>query len=456
LNMSYRVQTLTRLSVVAVLLGCAGKSVTSPAATSASPETIAMVRAAAVPLTGGPTDYDPLLALVGNARVVLLGESTHGTHEFYVERTRIAQRLITDKGFNAIAIEGDWPDAYRVNSYIRGEGTDQSAEQALSSFTRFPSWMWRNEEARDLVVWLRNYNMTKPADQRVGFYGLDVYSLYPSIDAVLAYLRTVDETAAGRARSAYQCFESYRPDASSYGAATATGANCKSQAEQVLQEMEERSTNRPADAQAEELLFSALRNAKSVVNAEAYFRTSYLGGMSTWNLRDANMSSNLEAIERHLQLTTGRPPKIMVWAHNTHTGDARHTEAGDPGEFNIGQLTRQRLPGESALIGFFTYSGEVVAASQWDAPGIAQPIRNSLPESFTAMFHATALERFLLLLRGGGAVQEELSKPRLERAIGVVYAPATERQSHYFQTKLAQAFDAAVFIDRTTPVRPLK
>ena len=444
-------------SLALAIISC-GRSPGDPFGEGGAPDpsVVALVQKAAVPITGAATDYDPLIQLVGDARVVMLGEATHGTHEFYQERARITQRLIAEKGFSAIAIEGDWPDAYRVNQYVRGLGQDMSAEQALSSFTQFPQWMWRNEEVRDLVRWMRTYNDARPASERAGFYGLDVYSLYESADEVLAYLGRVDPAAAGRLRALYSCFGQWRPDASAYGAATQRGTICQTQAEQGLSEMTNRATSRPADPVEAEALFSALRNAHTVVNAEAYFRTSYLGNMSTWNLRDQEMADALTAIEDHLRASTGRESKIVVWSHNTHTGDARVTQSGEAGEHNIGQLVRERHDGASLLVGFHTYTGTVMAASAWGEPGRDQPMRAALPESYSGIFHATGLSRFLLPLRDAGQHAAALSDPpRLQRAIGVVYAPNTERQSHYFSARLGQQFDAVVFIDTTRAVTPL-
>ena len=421
------------------------------------PAVVALVAQAAIPLSDAGTDYDALMQIVGDARVVMLGEATHGTHEFYQERARITQRLIAEKGFSAVAIEGDWPDAYRVNQYVRGLGQDASAEQALSSFTQFPEWMWRNEDVRDLVRWMRTYNDARTASQRAGFYGLDVYSLYESADEVLAYLGRVDPAAAGRVRALYSCFGQWRPNAAAYGSATQRGTTCQTQAEQGLQEMTNRAAVRPADPIEAEALFSALRNAHTVVNAEAYFRTAYLGNMSTWNLRDQEMADALTALEDHLRTSAGREPKIVVWSHNTHTGDARVTQSGEAGEHNIGQLVRERHDGASLLVGFHTYTGRVLAASAWGETGRDQPIRAALPESYSGIFHATRISRFLLPLRNAGPHTAALSDPpRLQRAIGVVYAPNTERQSHYFTARLGQQFDAVVFIDTTRAVTPLR
>ena len=451
-----------RLSLMTLALGtqaCGGGS-TGPAdggGGTANESTVGLVRQAAIPLTGAATDYDRLMQLVGDARVVTLGESTHGTDEFYRERARITQRLITEKGFSAVAIEGDWPDAFRVNQYVRGIGQDASAEQALSSFTQFPQWMWRNEAVRDLVSWMRTQNNARPVAQRVGFYGLDVYSLHESIDEVLTYLDRVDPASAGRVRGWYACFNASRPDAQSYGAGTRGGTSCQNQAALAVTELTNRANTRPSDPVEAEALFSAVRNANSVANAERYFRTMYQGGASTWNIRDEEMADNLIALEQHLATTTGRQAKVVVWAHNTHVGDARVTQPGEEGEHNIGQLVRQRLGDASVLVGFHTYAGSVFAARAWGEAGFDQPLRPARGDSYAGIFHATGVPNFLLLLRNAGPLAEALSAPStLQRAVGVVYAPTTELQSHYIRARLGQQFDAVVFFDSSRAVKPLR
>jgi erythromycin esterase-like protein len=285
------------------------------------------------------TDYDPIVAAAGNARVVFLGEQTHGTHEFYRERARITQRLVLERGFRAIAFEADWPEIERVNRYIHGEGSDRSAQESLGGVTDFPLWMWRNTDMRDLVEWLRTHNAALPTQQRVTVYGLDVYSLYPSADAVVAYLETVDSEAAGRARGQYACFAAYRPDPQRYGASATGSQTCEAQAAAVRAELQRRATN--------------------------------------------------------------------------------------------------------MLVGFFTHHGTVMAAPVWGRSGRVFDVRPALPGSYSDVFHAAAQGNFLLML-GDAAVSAALGTSRLERAIGVVYVPASERQSHYFLARLAQQFDAAV------------
>ena len=416
--------------------------------------TIAAVRTAALPLTGAASDYDTLVALAARARVVFLGEQTHGTHEFYRERARITQRLIRERGYRAVALEADWPEVERINRYIHGEPGDASAEQSLGGFTDFPLWMWRNTDVRDLVQWLRAHNAPLPPEQRVAIYGIDVYSLYTSADAVVTYLQSVDPAAAERVRKQYACFAPHRPDPQRYAAA-AQSRSCQAQAATVLAEMRQRATTRPADPAAANALFSALRNAHSVVNSEEYFRSLYLPGISTWNLRDQRMEDALLAIDEHLSTDAPERARIVVWAHNSHVGDARATEMGEGGEHNVGQLIRQRLGGESLLVGFFTHRGKVMAAPEWDAPGRVFDLRPALTGSYADLFHAARAANFMLVLRDP-TLMTPLSGPRPERAVGVVYNPATERQSHYFLARVANQFDLAIFFDQTAAVTPIR
>jgi len=450
------------LSILLLILiaGCAQLGGPQSSTASNDPATtraIEAVRQAARPLTGRPEDYDPLLELIGESRFVLLGEATHGTQEFYEERARITRRLIQEEGFSAIAIEGDWPEADRVNRYIRGLGDDPGAEQALASFTdEFPDWTWANTAMRDLVVWLREHNARLPAERRVGFYGLDLYSLWPSAQAVVELLREVDPQAAQRADQRYYCFEGYRKDLHEYGRTAATHPNrsCQRRAVEEVRELEAlvQAEARQIDAARRERLFGALQNARVVQGGEEYFRLLYRGGLSSWNVRDRHMANTLDELAAFLG-AQGKPAKVVVWAHNTHLGDARLTHMAAEGELNVGQLMRQRHDGEAVLVGFTTYTGTVMAASQWgDRPRIKE-IRPSIPGSYSALFHASGVSDFLLLLRDQ-PVARDLPGPRLERAIGVVYLPRRERE-HYFPARLPQQFDAVIHFDETQAVEPL-
>ncbi len=418
------------------------------------------VREVAHPLTGAAADYDPLLELIGDARFVLLGEASHGTHEFYRERAQITQRLIQEKGFTAVCAEADWPDAYRVNCYVRGAGDSANADEALSGFKRFPTWMWRNRVVLDFVEWLRQHNEHLPRGApKTGFYGLDLYSLYTSIQAVLGYLDNVDPEAARRARHRYGCFEHFGEDTQAYGYAASFGLSesCERAAIEQLVDMQRHALEhaRRDGLMAEDEQFYAEQNARLVKNAEEYYRTMFSGRVSSWNLRDRHMVETLDALMAHLS-RHGQHTKVAVWEHNSHLGDARATEMSRRGELNVGQLVRERYGDEAVLIGFSTYTGTVTAASDWDGPAERKRVRPGLPESYEALFHETGQPSLLLRLRNGGSMAEGLDTPRLERAIGVIYRPETERLSHYFTARLARQFDAVLHFDETRAVEPLE
>jgi erythromycin esterase-like protein len=419
--------------------------------------TIQALRGTVRPLKGEAEDYDPLLELIGDARFVLLGEASHGTHEFYRERAQITKRLIREKGFTAVAVEADWPDAYRVNRYVRGRGDDAEAIEALAGFRRFPAWMWRNADVLDFVGWLRAHNdeaRTRP----VGFYGLDLYSLHASIEAVLNYLGKVDPKAAERARVRYACFDYYGEDTQAYGFASGLGLGPSCEREVLNQLVDLRRSAAEYALRdgriAEDDYFYAEQNARLVSDAEQYYRTMYRGEISSWNLRDRHMAETLEALVEFLG-HRGGAPKVVVWAHNSHLGDARATAMGTRGEWNVGQLVREQHGRYAVLVGFATHDGTVTAASNWDAPAERKRVRPALPGSYEAIFHGLGLGRFLLCLRGENKVAS-LGSPRLERAIGVIYRPDTERASHYFPACLPAQFDAVLHFDRTRAVEPLE
>src|SRR5436189_565689 len=416
------------------------------------------VREAAQPLEGNARDYDPLLNLIGEARFCLLGEATHGTHEFYRERAEITRRLIKEKDFTAIAVEADWPDAFRVNRYVRGSGDDGSADEALSGFKRFPTWMWRNTVVLDFVEWLRDYNSSLPTNAaKVGFYGLDLYSLYTSIEAVLGYLNKIDPAAAKRARYRYSCFEHFAEDTQAYGYAANFGLteSCERDVIEQLIELRRRATDYASrDGRvAQDEFFFAEQNARLVLNAERYYRAMFRGRVESWNLRDQHMAETLGALVSHLN-TQGQTVKVAVWEHNSHLGDARATYMTDYGELNVGQLVRERYGSEAVLVGLTTYKGTVTAASDWDGPAERKRVRPALEDSYEASFHDTDISNFLLPLRGPDS--EAFRSSRLERAIGVIYLPRTERQSHYFNARLADQFDAVIHFDETNALTPLE
>ncbi|MBS1883175.1 MAG: erythromycin esterase family protein [Actinobacteria bacterium] len=409
------------------------------------------------PLNGGAGDYDRLLDLIGDVPIVMIGEASHGTHEFYRERARITRRLIEEKGFRAVAVEADWPDAYRVNRYLHGATEDGDAEEALRGFRRFPTWMWRNAEVLDFVGWAREHNRLTEPGEEVSFFGLDLYSLATSMAAVIAYLDRIDPAAAARARRRYGSFEQFGGE-QEYGRAVTLGIS-ESARRGVVEQLVELCRSAEAYLRrdgiaAEDEQFYAEQNARVVVGAEEYYRAMFAAPTETWNLRDRHMAETLERLDAHLG-RTGSPSKIVIWEHNSHVGDARMTEMGRRGEHNLGQLARERHPDETFLIGFTTYTGTVTAASAWDAPAERKVVRPALPESYEALLHALDEPRFLLDLTSPAAA-DELLQPRLERAIGVIYRPETERQSHYFAARLAAQFDAVIHIDETRAVEPLE
>jgi erythromycin esterase-like protein len=411
-------------------------------------------------LKGAASDYEPLLRRIGNSTFVLLGEASHGTHEFYRVRAEITQRLITEKQFTAVAVEADWPDAYRVNRFVRGESEDAGAAEALSSFKRFPTWMWRNSDVFEFVNWLRRHNDSLGAGHsKAGFYGLDLYSLHESMNAVLQYLNKIDPEAARRARYRYSCFDHFGEDAQRYGYAAQVGLSesCQDEVVKQLTELRQKAadySSRDGRVAADEFFF-AEQNARLVKNAEEYYRSMFRGRVSSWNLRDRHMSDTLDALFNHLQRRDGHA-KVVVWAHNSHLGDARATDMGSGGELNVGQLARERHGADAVLIGFSTYAGTVTAASDWDTPAEKKRVRAALADSYERLFHDSGMGSFGLLLTDESGPAVELPEPLLQRAIGVVYRPETERLSHYFHAQLTHQFDAMLHIDVTSAVEPLE
>jgi erythromycin esterase-like protein len=410
-------------------------------------------------LTGSPADFDPLLDQIGNARYVLIGEASHGTHEFYRIRALITKRLILEKGFAAVAVEADWPDAHRVHRYVTGAGDDTDAVDALQGFLRFPQWMWRNADVLDFVGWLRAHNDGVPAGApTVGFYGLDLYSLHTSIDAVLRYLRIVDPEAARRAAERYACFDAFGSDLQAYGHVTTLGLSPSCEREVLAQLLELRRSAadyaRRDHRVTPDDLFFAEQNARLVANAEQYYRAMFHSYASSWNLRDRHMAETLGALAAHLA-SRMPAPRVVVWAHNSHIGDARATERQRAGELNLGQLIREWAGADARLVGFSTYEGTVTAASNWDEPAERKRVRPALPDSYEALFHEFDTPNFLVAPATPGA-RQALDRPRLQRAIGVIYRPDTERQSHYYHAKLPAQFDAVLHYDVTRAVEPLE
>ncbi|HET7624853.1 MAG TPA: erythromycin esterase family protein [Verrucomicrobiae bacterium] len=416
------------------------------------------IRECAFKIAGETEDFDPLLDMIGDAQFVLLGEASHGTHEFYRTRAQLTRRLIEEKNFNAVAVEADWPDAYRVNHFVRHTGDDPNAERALAGFQRFPTWMWRNSDVVEFIEWLRIRNASLDPKKRAGFYGLDLYSLNASIEAVLKYLDKVDPEAAKRARHRYACFEHYGEDTQGYGYAASVGLTepCERYVVNQLVEMQRKAMEfeRRGGRMGEDEFFFAEQNARLVKNAEEYYRSMFRGRVDSWNLRDRHMVETLRALVAHLDRDVKRP-KIVLWAHNSHLGDARATQMTHRGEWNVGQLLRERYGGAAVLIGFTTFSGTVTAASDWGAPAERKRVRRALADSYERLFHETELGNFYLLLKNG-EVSQYIRRERLERAIGVIYLPESERISHYFDAFLPGQFDAVIHFDETSAVEPLE
>lgn len=407
------------------------------------------------------TDMDgfpPLLEAIGDARVVLIGEATHGTHEFYRIRAELTKALIERKDFNVVAVEADWPDAYRANRWVRQASDDPGTEHALADFTRFPRWMWRNDVVVHFLEWLYAHNALREARERVGFYGLDLYSLHTSIEAVLRYLRKVDPEAARRARERYACFEDFAHDTQGYGYAATLGLSpsCEREVLDQLLDLRRRAAEYASrDGRvAQEEYFFAEQNARLVRNAEEYYRAMFGGRVESWNLRDTHMMETLDALLAWTGRNAGEACAI-VWAHNSHLGDARATQMGAGGELNVGQLVREKYGAAAWLIGFTTHTGSVTAAGDWDDPAERRRVRPSLHGSYERLFHDAGVSRFLLMLRDGAA-RAALMPERLERAIGVIYRPDTERMSHYFRACLPRQFDAVFHVDETRALDPLE
>jgi erythromycin esterase-like protein len=374
---------------------------------------------------------------------VLLGEASHGTHEFYAVRDELTRRLVAERGFRAVAVEADWPAAARVNRYVQGAGEDRDAEEALGDFRRFPRWMWRNGVVVGLVEWLREHG------EGAGFYGLDLYSLRESMSAVVEYLDEVDPEAAVRARARYGCFDHF--DEQAYGHATASGQKdpCEEAVVDQLRELRDRAADLAGrdGHSARDAHFAAEQNAKLAAAAEEYYRSMYRGRASSWNLRDTHMADTLDALHDHLD-----GAGIVVWAHNSHVGDARATSMGwERGEHNVGQLTRERHPGEVCIVGFTTHTGTVTAARDWGDAAERRVVRPSLGGSVERLLHDAGIDCGVLDLRDG-----LLSDRLLQRMIGVIYRPETERLSHYVEATAAEQFDVLVHIDETTALEPLE
>ena len=397
-------------------------------------------------------DLAPLVERVGNSRLVLIGEATHGTSEFYRMRAEITKHLITHRGFRFVAIEGDWPDAARVDAYVRRAAPPDG--QRWEAFARFPTWMWRNREVLEFVEWLRAYNQgIDDPQQQVAFYGLDLYSIFTSIRAVLDYLDRADPQAAEIARVRYGCLTPWEGDPALYGRLAVGGRYrvCEDEAVATLKHLfKERLKYAQYDGAD---LMDAIQNARLVANAERYYRVMYYGSNESWNLRDQHMFDTLELLLGF----HGPGSKAVVREHNSHLGDASATEMGAGGQTNVGQLCRARFGSSAYLIGQGTDHGTVAATTNWDEPVEIMEVRPGYPDSYESLFHDSRVEAFMLPLRNPRKpdVRSELAVSRLERAIGVIYRRETELASHYFHALLARQFDEFIWFDRSRAVCPI-
>jgi erythromycin esterase-like protein len=396
---------------------------------------------------------DPLMERIGDARYVLIGEASHGTSDFYRWRAELSKRLIVEKGFSFVGVEGDWPDCYRVNRHVKGlPDSGTNAYEVLHAFDRWPTWMWANREVVEFITWLRAHNERLLSERRVGFYGLDVYSLWESMAEVVRYLERIDPEAAREARQAYRCFEPYAEDVQQYARATAlVPTSCEDEAVAILSALRRKAPEYAADGRED--YFNAEQNAFVARGAELYYRTMVRGGPTSWNVRDHHMVDTLDRLMRH----HGALGKAIMWAHNTHVGDARFTDMARAGMVNVGQLVRQTHEQDGVvLVGFGTHRGTVIAADEWGLPMQRMRVPDARADSYEGPMHQSGPRNFLLIFDGtddGGI--PGLDEIRGHRAIGVVYNPAIEHWGNYVPTLLARRYDAFLFFDETEALDPL-
>jgi erythromycin esterase-like protein len=394
-------------------------------------------------------DLDHLLDRIGDARFVLLGEASHGTHEYYLWRARISKRLIEEKDFRFIGVEGDWPDCYRVNQYVQGELGDTTAKDVLDDFSRWPTWMWANWEIVAFAEWMRQHNEGRPDTEKVGFYGLDVYSLWESLDAILGYLKEHDPDALPAAQEAFRCFEPYAEDPQEYARATLfVPETCENEVVDLLNTVRQRAA---PQANTNAAALNAVMNAEVIKGAETYYRTMVHGGGTSWNVRDRHMADTLNRLMQFY----GSDAKAIVWEHNTHIGDARYTDMASAGMFNVGELVRQEHESQGVVLaGFGSYQGTVIAARQWDAPMQVMPVPPAQPGSWESALHDLDAEDRLLLFHRPADTGSAIAVPRGQRAIGVVYHPEFEA-GNYVPTVLPLRYDAFMYLDQTQALHPL-
>lgn len=423
---------------------------------------VAAITEQALPLSGTDRDFDAIIEAARGKSLVLIGESTHGTSEFYRARERLTRRLISELGFAGVAVEADWPDAFAINRHVWNLQPDQPEQQVLAAFERFPAWLWANREVLEFVRWLARFNRTPArADaglRPVGFYGLDLYSLRSSIRAVITYLERVDPPAAVRARERYSCMDHFLQDPQLYGQKADSGfsRSCEQALAEQLQDMQTRALQRleGLGLLADEHRFHVEQNARLVRNAGEYYRAMFRGRPGSWNLRENHMFETLQALRDHLSHQLGEPAALVVWAHNSHVGNAEATGMVERREASLGQMARQVYGDKALLVGFSTASGEVTAAAHWDGPAETMALNPPLPGSHEALFQQVPQEAFLLDLRNG-TLAAQLGEPRVQRSVGVVYRPESERESHYLSSRLPQQFDFLLHFQRTHGIEPL-
>ena len=401
------------------------------------------------------TDLDPLLAAIGDARVVLLGEASHGTAEYYTWRTRLTKRLIQEKGFQFIGVEGDWPDCFEVNAAIKQDTMPAGgAAQLLRTFNRWPTWMWGNWEIAALVEWLHQHNRQQPQEQRVGFYGLDVYSLWESLQEIMHFVEKQGDGAVATAQKAFRCFEPYGNDPQEYARAIAyVSEDCQDEVNELLRDLRRQASQQQPDGLlAREKTFNAEQNALVAVNAERYYRAMLQGGAASWNVRDHHM---METLDRLLNLH-GPDSKAIVWEHNTHVGDARYTDMAYEDSVNIGQLAREAYGREQVFaVGFGSYEGSVIAGKKWGAPLEKMPVPAAPKGSWEYLLHSQFDDENALLLSTQLHDHPALQQPIGHRAIGVVYHPQFERFGNYVPSIIPERYDAFMFINKTQALHPL-
>jgi erythromycin esterase-like protein len=414
-----------------------------------SDERMDALQSLARPLSG-PADLDPLLERIGDARIVAVGEASHGTHEYYAWRAALTRRLIEERGFGFVAVEGDWPDCYRVNRSVKlREGADKDPRDALDAFDRWPTWMWANDDVVDFCRWLQEFNGARPAGERVGFYGLDVYSLWESMHALIGWLRENEPQHVPRAIEALRCFEPFGEDGAEYAFATRFApTTCEQAVVDLLRHLHDERSRVMADGDPEDR-FSAEQNAAVVADAELYYRTMVQSSAESWNVRDVHMADTLD------RLSEFAGEKAVVWEHNTHVGDARATDMARAGMVNVGQLLRERRGTDDVvLVGFGGYRGGVIAGSEWGAQMERLPVPPARSGSLESLLHGLLGKDSLIVVpRDDGP--EWLTRRLDHRAIGVVYRPERERWGNYVPTVLGQRYDAFLYVQDTSPLQPL-